>query len=184
MSVLDREDRPGFTRSVYLGIEGALEAYADQFDVLFQVGPRINEELRDSLGRDFLLLGPLSAFVLIAAILFFMRSGLAAVLPILTSGLTIVWTFGMLGWVGIPLNILAAMIPSLIIVIGSTEDTHIMAAFFRGLDASAGEERGAASEELRRQAVAYAGRHVGLPLLLTVVTTGLALRAISRATWA
>ncbi|MEE2891772.1 MAG: MMPL family transporter [Pseudomonadota bacterium] len=174
VSVLDREDRPGFTRSVYLGIEGALEAYADQFDVLFQVGPpRINEELRDSLGRDFLLLGPLSAFVLIAAILFFMRSGLAAVLPILTSGLTIVWTFGMLGWVGIPLNILAAMIPSLIIVIGSTEDTHIMAAFFRGLDASAGEERGAASEELRRQAVAYAGRHVGLPLLLTVVTTGL-----------
>jgi predicted RND superfamily exporter protein len=173
---LDTEDRADFSRDVYRGIEDALEEHRGDFDALFQVGPpRINQELRDALGRDFALLGPLSAFVLIAAILFFMRSGLAAIAPLVTSGLTIVWTFGLLGWVGIPLNILSAMIPSLIIVIGSTEDTHIMAAFFRGLDASACEEEGDEEipEDLRREAVGYAGRHVGLPLILTVLTTGL-----------
>ncbi|MEE4301552.1 MAG: MMPL family transporter [Pseudomonadales bacterium] len=176
VSALDEEDRAGFSRDLYLAIDAALAEYTGDFDALFQVGPpRINQELRESLARDFMVLGPLSAFVLIAAILFFMRSGLAALAPLATSALSIVWTFGLLGWLGMPLTILSAMIPSLIIVIGSTEDTHIMAAFFRGLDASAcaEEEDEDLPEDMRRAAVGYAGRHVGLPLLLTVLTTGL-----------
>jgi predicted RND superfamily exporter protein len=166
VSVLDTEADPDFSRRVYAGVQGVLDEYEGNFETLFQVGPpRIDHELRVSLTRDFLVLGPLSALVLVGAILVFMRSTLAAVVPLVTSALSIVWTFGLLGWTGIPLNILSAMVPSLIIVIGSTEDTHIMSAFLRGLDNDA--------EDRRRASVAYVGRHVGLPLVLTVVTTGL-----------
>ena len=167
VSVLDIDKDQNFSRTIYYAIEGLLEDYRDDFEVLSQVGPpRINAELKQSLSEDFMLLGPLSALILVLAILFFMRSRLAAVIPIVTSTLTIVWTFGVLGWIGIPLNILSAMIPSLIIVIGSTEDTHMMAAFFRGLEEC---DEGKA----REKAIRYMGSHIGLPLILTVLTTAL-----------
>ena len=166
VSVRDEQDREGFGEDVHRGIESVLEQEREAFASLFQVGPpRIGHELRTALVDDFVLLGPLSALVLIGAILFFMRSWLAALVPLVTSAVTIVWTFGLLGWTGVPLNLLSAMIPSLIIVIGSTEDTHMMAAFVRGLRENA--------ESARREAVAHVARHVGLPLVLTVITTGL-----------
>ncbi len=147
--------------------EQSLEEYRNDFEKLVQVGPsRINAELKQSLYDDFILLGPLSAAILVISILLFMRSWLSAIIPLMTSLLTIIWTFGMLGWFGIPLNILSAMIPSLIIVIGSTEDTHMMAAYLRGLDVQT-------SNRNRRYAVTYMAKHIGLPLLLTVFTTTL-----------
>lgn len=147
--------------------ETTLAKYRSEFEHLVQVGPsRINAELKQSLYDDFVLLGPLSAAILVISILLFMRSWLSAIIPLLTSLLTIIWTFGLLGWIGIPLNILSAMIPSLIIVIGSTEDTHMMAAYLRGLDAQE-------TNRNRKDAVTYMAKHIGLPLLLTVFTTTL-----------
>jgi len=57
------------------------------------------------------------------------------------------------------------MLPSLIIVIGSTEDTHMIAAYFRGLEDNV--------KNSRDQAVFYMSKHIGLPLVLTVLTTAL-----------
>jgi uncharacterized protein len=167
VSVKDREDRNNFSRIIHLALEKQLEMHREEFERIFQVGPpRINAELKASLYEDFILLGPLSAVILVVSILVFMRSWLSAIVPLMTSSLTIIWTFGILGWVGIPLNILSAMIPSLIIVIGSTEDTHMMAAFLRGLDKNPGEKS-------RYQAVEYMAKHIGLPMILTIVTTTL-----------
>ena len=178
LTVEDNEDKEDFEDAVYADIEASIEAHKGDFEQLFQVGPpRVNAELEKSLVQDFSLLGPLSAFVLIASILVFMRSPLAAIVPVVTSLLTIIWTFGLLGWTGVPLNILSAMIPSLIIVIGSTEDTHIMAAFFRGL---ANEEHASmltADADPRHKAIAYMAIHTGLPLILTVLTTALGFAA-------
>ncbi|HIE89513.1 MAG TPA: hypothetical protein EYP91_22260, partial [Gammaproteobacteria bacterium] len=95
---------------------------------------------------------------------------LAAIIPLITSVLAIIWTFGLMGWLGIPINILSVMIPSLIIVIGSTEDTHMMSAFFRGL-AEQTENRGAITTAQKHQAIRYMAKHTGLPMLLTVFTT-------------
>lgn len=166
LSKTDVDDRPDFNESTYAAIEALLEAHRGDFDALYQVGgPRIHHELTQSLFADFRLLGPLSALVLVLAILMFLRSGLAAVLPLVTSALAITWTFGMLGWTGVPLNILSAMLPALIVVIGSTEDTHIMSAYFRGLKEGVADPR--------RVATSYVARHIALPLVLTVLTTTL-----------
>lgn len=154
--------------AVYAGIENVLNSHRPDFERVFQVGPpRVNAELKSNLIKDFMVLGPLSAFVLIASIVIFMRSGLAALVPVVTSALTLIWTFGAMAWFGVPLNILSAMIPSLIIVIGSTEDTHMISAYFRGLVV------GGDSEDRRKQAVTYMAVHTGLPLILTVMTTAL-----------
>lgn len=166
VSVDNINDDQHFSRQMFDAVEFLLLQYRSDFEHLVQVGPpRINAELKSSLYEDFTLLGPLSALILVLSILFFMRSGLSALVPLTTSALTIIWTFGFLGWVGIPINILSAMLPSLIIVIGSTEDTHLMAAYFRGL--------ACAESEPRKEAVEYMASHIGLPLVLTVLTTGL-----------
>lgn len=168
----DVEDKEDFSLELFNAMQALIDREADSFDRIFQVGPpRINAELKTSLASDFQLLGPLSAMVLVGAILFFMRSGLAALLPMITSGLAIVWTFGLMGWIGVPINILSAMIPSLIIVIGSTEDTHMMAAFFRGMAERAGDGVLAATREDREFSVRYMARHTGLPMILTILTT-------------
>jgi len=163
-----------FNEVVFAGVQELLRLHGPEFQRIFQVGPpRINAELQASIRDDFKLLGPLSAIVLIVSMVFFMRSGLAAIVPIVTSALTIIWTFGMLGWTGVPLNLLSAMIPSLIIVIGSTEDTHMVAAFFRGLANKQDAALLAPDSDPKRQAIAYMAVHTGLPLLLTVLTTAL-----------
>ncbi|MGB1799585.1 MAG: efflux RND transporter permease subunit, partial [Gammaproteobacteria bacterium] len=175
ISVVDSDDRNDFSRIIYQAFEDELELYQSDFEYITQVGPpRINAELKQSLSEDFMLLGPLSAFILVVSILLFMRSWLSALVPLVTSALTIIWTFGLLGWLGIPLNILSAMIPSLIIVIGSTEDTHLMSAFFRGLDENQDDENeNEALESGKKQALQYMAKHIGLPLVLTVLTTTL-----------
>ncbi len=164
VSVMNVEDGQDFNRKIYNQLEALISTQRDDFEKIIQVGPpRINTELTNRLLDDFQLLGPLSAFILFFSILFFMRSGISAVIPVVTSSLAIIWTFGMLGWMGIPLNILSAMIPSLIIVIGSTEDTHMMAAYFRGLNND--------QDSQRDKAIYYMSRHISLPLVLTVLTT-------------
>ncbi len=166
VSVENIEDEQNFSRNMYDALEQLLSESRPSFEHLVQVGPpRINAELKSSLYEDFTLLGPLSALILVLSILFFTRSSLSALVPLVTAALSIVWTFGMLGWTGIPINILSAMLPSLIIVIGSTEDTHLMAAFFRGLSV--------AEKEPRKEAINYMASHIGLPMILTVLTTAL-----------
>ncbi|MFT5132753.1 MAG: hydrophobe/amphiphile efflux-3 (HAE3) family protein [Gammaproteobacteria bacterium] len=166
VSVENIDDVKDFHRNMYEALEALLLAHRSEFERLVQVGsPRINAELKSSLYEDFILLGPLSAIILVLSILFFMRNVLSAFIPVVTSALTIIWTFGMLGWTGIPINILSAMLPSLIIVIGSTEDTHLLSGFFRGL--------ATADKEPRKEAIAYMASHIGLPLILTILTTAL-----------
>ena len=177
VTVEDTEDEQDFSIQLYNAMQALIDQKQGHFQRIFQVGPpRINAELQQSLAEDFLVLGPLSGLVLVASILFFMRSGLAAVVPVITSGLAILWTFGLMGWTGVPLNILSAMIPSLIIVIGSTEDTHMMATFFRGLADQADEGR-VTSTAARHAAVRYMARNTGLPMLLTILTTFLGFAA-------
>lgn len=167
VSVIDAEDSNNFSRTIHLTLEEQIETHRSDFERIAQVGPpRINAELKNSLYEDFILLGPLSVVVLVVSILIFMRSWLSAMVPLVTSLITIIWTFGALGWIGVPLNILSAMIPSLIIVIGSTEDTHMMSAFLRGLKENQGKNS-------RREAVKYMAKHIGLPMALTVLTTTL-----------
>lgn len=145
-------------------LEQTLAPFADRFEAVFQVGaPRINAELKSVLFADLKRLGPLSAAVLVAAILLFLRSLFAAVVPLVTSGLSIVWTFGLMGWAGIPVNILSAMLPSLVVAIGSTEDTHMIAAYFHGVSRTA--------EQTRTAATRFMLTHLGVPLMLTLLTT-------------
>jgi len=152
--------------AVYALLQAALDRSSGQFERIFQIGsPRIQTELEDTLFSDMRTLAPLSAMILVLVILGFLRSAVAGVIPLITAGTSLAWTLGMMGWAGIPLNILSAMLPTLIIVIGSTEDTHLVASYLQEARKHPDRER----EFCIRRMI----RHLGVPLLLTIATTAL-----------
>lgn len=159
-------NEPDFDERVNGALERALDRERATFEQLFQIGPtRINTELKQSLLEDLTFLSPLSAGVLSLTILLFLGSIYGALLPLISAALSLLWTFGLMGHLGIPVNILSAMLPSLVIVIGSTEDTHMMASYFHGLATKPSNPR--------RGATRFMMRKMGVPLLLTVFTTAL-----------
>lgn len=175
VSITKDKENPDFDRYAFEAMNEAIAPHADQFDEMFQVGPpRVNEDTKTSLFADISLLVPISLGVLVATIVVFLRSGLATVFPMVTSGLSLAWAFGLMGHFGIPVNILSAMVPSLVIVIGSTEDTHMLSGYLNGL--REGRDAGSRAER-RAQATRYMMRHLGLPLILTTVTTVLGFAA-------
>lgn len=165
VSVTEDKEALEFDEKLNEQLNAIVSESSQDFKHIFQVGSsRVNAEIKQSLFHDLTRLAPLSAVFLIVTLLLFLRNGLAAFVPILTSALSILWTFGLMGYTNIPLNILSAMLPSLVIVIGSTEDTHMitqwMTAFKRG-------------ENSRLDASRIMMSHMGLPILLTLLTTTL-----------
>jgi len=88
---------------------------------------------------------------------------------IITSGLSIIWTLGFMGLTGIPMNQFTAIIPALLIVVGSTEDMHLFSSFLTGI-----RETGT-----RTGAVPYMIRESSFALFLTALTTFLGFLAIT-----
>ena len=164
-------DKNGY-KNIYERIETVIldAKYAEKFERVFQLGdPRMRSELESVFFKDIQVLGPLSALLLILSLYLFLRKPVAPLVAILTSVLSILWTFGLVGWFGMPLNILSVMLPTLIIVIGSTEDTHMITSYYWGLSRFKGKARVRASS--------YMIRHMGIPLILTVLTTGVGFAA-------
>ncbi len=145
-------------------IQQAIDGARKKFERVFQIGgPRIETELEATLLSDMRVLAPISALVLMLVILLFLRSIVAGLIPLVTAALSLVWALGMMGWFGIPVNILSAMLPTLIIVIGATEDTHLITTFL--------QIRGEYSDRDAEFCVRRMLRKMATPVFLTVFTT-------------
>ena len=133
---------------------------------MFQVGnPRLEYEIDQGLFKDLKRLVPAAVFVLILTIGVFLRSLRTLPIPLVTAGISILWTLGFMSAMGIPITLLTAMVPALIIVIGSTEDVHMISAYMAGLSESDPVDR--------RVAVSSMARRVGVPILITSLTTAI-----------
>jgi uncharacterized protein len=162
-----------YDRRVSAALDAALAPFHGRFAHLFQVGPpRINAAIAAGLLNDLARLAPLSALLLVLAVLVMLRNPLAALLPLLTSLISLVWTFGLMGWIGLPVNILIAMLPSLVLVIGATEDVHLLAAYLEEI-AKGQDVDEARPEGQRHAATRHMMRRMTVPVTLTILTTAL-----------
>lgn len=161
----DRRD-PKFNLAFHDAVEEAIAPLREELDTVFQVGPpRLNVEIERGMFQDMTVLSPISTLILITSIIFFLRTSVAATIPIATSLLSVAWTFGFMGHFGLPLTLLTAIVPSLVIVIGSTEDTHLLSSYLQGISED--------PEKDRRKAIRYMAKHVGLPIFITAFTTAI-----------
>jgi len=152
------------TQVIYDAIEKILKPVKNDFDDIFQIGShRVSKEMKNALYGDLIYLGSFSMLTLLLLLLFFLRTKAAVIIPLVTSFLSIVITFGFMGLMNIEINILSAMLPTMTIVLGSTEDTHMISTYLSYIKNSAGKAKDFLIKKMLKK--------TGVAILLTSITT-------------
>ncbi|MCZ6617726.1 MAG: MMPL family transporter, partial [Gammaproteobacteria bacterium] len=157
-------------------IEGWSNAHADPRFELRLLGPVVAEA---TLGKKLLidLLKMVPAVVVLIAVLLFisLRSVFAVLIPIAEILLVMVWTLGLMGYLGVPITLVTMILPVVLMTMAVTDEVHLLErlqAHLRNLD-----NRGASrySEAEVQTAMRYAVADVGAPIVLTSLTTAIGL---------
>jgi uncharacterized protein len=163
-------DDPEYNTTFSRAVDDKLSELGGTFQRVFQLGNSYTKRLiSENIMGDQVTLVPFSALVLLLTLLITMRTPSAPILPVITAGTSVLWTVGFMGYMGIPLNILTVIVPSLIIVIGSTEDMHLLSEYIEGL-----EHKGT-----KEAALHYMASKTGTAVMLTAMTTFLGFLSIT-----
>ena len=135
----------------------------DGTEIVFLGVPVVKADVWDRLNWDLRYLGPLSLIAIASLIFLFYRSASAVFLPLLTGILSSFATLGFMGFAGYPVNTFLSIIIVFNLVLGCTEDLHILSEFRRNF-------RDGIS---RLQSIEQVGVHSGHALLMTSATTTL-----------
>lgn len=148
----------GFNTRIANDIDKTLEPLKGKVDQAFQVGsPMTRRYLSDCMMGDQATLVPLAVVILILMLIVGVRTWNGGIVPMCTGGLSILWTFGFMAWVGIPINVLTVIVPSLLIVVGSSEDMHFVTEYIESF----------AESGSRMKAIEIIGRKLGIIIVLT-----------------
>jgi predicted RND superfamily exporter protein len=132
------------------------------FDDAFVLGPAVlRQAITGKIKADQKQILGLSLVVLLLTLAILMRRFNGAFVPLVTALLSIIWTLGFMGMVGIPVNVMTSIIPALLVIIGSTEDMHLLAEYYAGI------RNGMKKAESLR----HMSRHMGTAILATGLTT-------------
>jgi predicted RND superfamily exporter protein len=149
-----------------LGLLEAARAVAPNMKVILAGTPHIKAEVGRLMTSELARMVPV-VFILMGALsCAFFRSLRLGLVPIAAVALGLVWTVGLMGWVGHDLNIVTTLIPPLILALGFAYSTHVVASFqANGEGAEEGEADAARSRAERALA------RVAFPVTFTALTT-------------
>jgi hydrophobe/amphiphile efflux-3 (HAE3) family protein len=131
-------------------------AAAPEMRIMLAGTPHIKAEVGRLLTKELTLMVPIVFGLMSILSSLFFRSVRVGMVPIAAVGLGLVWTVGVMGWVGHDLNIVTTLIPPLILALGFAYATHVVASF----QTLSGEDR--AERALAR---------VAFPVMFTALTT-------------
>src|SRR4029078_12021531 len=93
----------------------------------YEIGrPLLKHTYSDYILRDLVRLVPISGAVLLLVQLLLFRRVDAARVAMVTVAVSIVWAIGLMGLLRIPLNVVTAVIPSLLVTICFAVDGHLI----------------------------------------------------------
>ena len=131
---------------------------------LYVAGTPIVEGTMAYLGpRDMKKMVPIVILVIILVLLFVLRSLKNSFFTLLVVVLSVIWTFGLMAAIGIPIYAVSTMIPVMLIAIGVADGIHL----FSHLDLYLAKHPGAS----KREAVADMLKGMWKPVMMTSVTT-------------
>jgi len=138
---------------------GELEGY---YQKVFSIGfPHVRTEIAERIRTEQGSLFPLAIAALLIALFLLLRQLIDILIPVLTAGFSILWTLGFMSLAGIPLNVVTSIVPILIIIVGSTEDIHLLSEFRHG------QKQGFDT----KGSLKHMARRMGGIVLLTFITT-------------
>jgi predicted RND superfamily exporter protein len=123
--------------------------------------PAVQQQLSDMVSRDKNVTTMISlGLVFLITLSLFQGSFSSAVMPLIVVALSVVWLYGTMGYLGIPLSTLAGSVAALVIGIGIDYSVHILNTYrFHRRDNSIGE------------ALSEAVGETGVAIVATSVTT-------------
>ena len=143
-------------------LEQATRPLQQVYSRAYPIGfPQVRTEIAERIMAEQNALMPMAIGALLIALFLLLRQLLDILTPLLTAGISILWTFGLMGWLGIPINVVTSTVPILLIVVGSTEDIHLLAEFRHA-------QRCGDNTEI---ALEHMARKMGRTVLLTFLTT-------------
>ena len=168
--------RPFLTGAEIFALTAAIEQLVARHDrpdfKLYATGPPLADAtLMTAMQHDIALFVGLSlgAIALLLFILFRRLSGV--VLPLLVVVLSLVSTVASMALTGVPVTLPIQILPSLLLTVGVGDSVHVLAVFFRSLEAG----------RSREEALVGSLGHVGLAILLTSLTTAGGLASLASA---
>lgn len=130
--------------------------------IIYQISnATISDAMTDAIHSDLKLITPLALLLLSMVLLLFFRSGVAILLPIITGLLSVLVTLGLMSMLGYAINPISLTIPAFILIIGATEDIHILTEY----------ELGIRTLQEKKSAIKQMAIRSGLVIFLTSVTT-------------
>ncbi len=129
---------------------------------LYQIGmPVVFEALAKYTQKDFFALPPITLLVIGIVLFFLFHSIRGVLLPIGSVLLCLVWTFGLMAWLNIPLSILTMIVPIFLIAVGTAYCMYVVSEYMDACRLS----------ETSKSAVLQSFSNISLPTSLAVFTT-------------
>jgi len=143
-------------------IDEAIAPLHGQVNEVFAIGlPYVLGGLSDLILVDQQSVLPLSMLALLLVLFITLRRPTAVILPFLTAAMSVIWTLALMSVFGYSVNVMTSIVPALLVVIGSTEDIHLLSSWYQA------RLRG----EGGMTAIESMSATTGLAVLLTFVTT-------------
>ncbi|HEX9941373.1 MAG TPA: MMPL family transporter [Thermoanaerobaculia bacterium] len=156
-------DRGAVVRQI-LDVARRFESPHDR--VLVVGAPAAEVLLGGHILEDLVLLLPLALLVMAVVLWLGCRRVWGVALGLIEVGAALVWTFGVMGWMGVPVYLTTAMLPVLLTTLGLADEIHVFWHYQRRLaSATAGGPHPAAVRETMRQ--------MTRPVVLTTLTTAI-----------
>ncbi|MBW2273527.1 MAG: MMPL family transporter [Deltaproteobacteria bacterium] len=156
-----------------MGIDEQIRRVADEergeAEVWITGGTVVKAETGRMLVRDLSRTVPLAIAVCLVVSLLAFRSLPGILVPVLTTLLALVWTLGAVAAAGVSLNLVTALVPSLILVVGFAYAIHIVSEYHDELRTAPDEP----------EPVRAALDKVALPVALTGLTTAAGFLALT-----
>lgn len=120
-----------------------LEKYRDP-QTIYVAGDAIQaQEIDSGIQKDTGVLLPTALGLILLCFLLTLRTLRGVVLPFAVVALSIVWTMGAMGWLGLAVTVVSSALPALMVAVASSYGIHIMLQYYERI--ARGEDNKAAS---------------------------------------
>ncbi|MBT7306568.1 MAG: MMPL family transporter [Gammaproteobacteria bacterium] len=165
----DRSHSSGHDQAVTQAIEEVLEPLKRELETVFQMSSHsVRDEITQQIQQDQYFIMPIALVVLVVVLGLSLRKLNCALVPLSTAVISIVITLSLMAMFGVTVNVLTSIIPALLVIIGSTEDVHLMAEYHDGIRSGLS----------RQEAVARLSITQSLAILLAFITTFVGLLSV------
>ncbi|MFP4475972.1 MAG: MMPL family transporter [Desulfatibacillaceae bacterium] len=136
---------------------------------LYQIGmPNVAAALAEYTEQDFMTLPPITYVVILLVLFVLFGTARGILVPGGTVAVAVVWNFGIMSLLGVPLSLMTMIVPVFLIAVGTAYLMHIMTEY----------RAQAAKSETPAEAVSRCFARMGFPTTLAVGTTAIGLGSL------